>query len=326
MYLHHFGLQRLPFGLTPDTSYFCELPGHRAALNVLHVALAGGEGFIKITGEVGTGKTLLCRKLLADLDALPQFSSAQQPSPTPEQPSSPREQRAHCAYIPNPVLTPQELRIALAHELGMRLDPSEPAALLARRLEMKLLDIVRHGRPVILIIDEAQALPDDSLETLRLLSNLETEQHKLLQIVLFGQPELNRRLYSERFRQLRQRIAFFYHLPHLSPKQMSAYLSHRVRLSGRSGALPFSDAALFAIAVCSRGIPRLGHILAHKALLAAFGKGLARAGWREAFAAARDTEDVRQHFAAPHKWLLAGSLSALAIGATAAALIGEKLL
>ena len=321
MYLYHFGLQRLPFGLTPDTAYFCELPGHRAALNVLHVALASGEGFIKITGEVGTGKTLLCRKLLADLDA--QSLSSQQAS----------AQHAHCAYIPNPVLTPQELRIALAHELGMQLDPSEPDMLLARRLELKLLKIAQLGRPVILIIDEAQALPDDSLETLRLLSNLETERHKLLQIVLFGQPELNHRLHSERFRQLRQRIAFSYHLPHLSPKQMTAYLSHRLHLSGRSGALPFSDAALFVIAVCSRGIPRLGHVLAHKALIAAFGKGLACAGWREAFAAVRDTEDVRhsfsvpqQWFSTPHKWLLVGGLSALAIGATAAVLIGEKFL
>jgi MSHA biogenesis protein MshM len=313
MYLYHFGLQRLPFGLTPDTSYFCELPGHRAALNVLHVALASGEGFIKITGEVGTGKTLLCRKLLADLDAVTHSLQAE-------------EQRVRCAYIPNPVLTPHELRIALAHELGMRLQPNEPESLLARRLELKLLKIAQQGRPVILIIDEAQALPDDSLETLRLLSNLETERHKLLQIVLFGQPELNQRLHSERFRQLRQRIAFSYHLPHLASKQMTAYLTHRVRLSGSTEALPFSAAALFAIAVCSRGIPRLGHVLAHKTLISAFGKGLARAGLREAFAAARDTDDVCQYFSPVRKWLLAGSLSALALGATAAVMMGEKLL
>ena len=299
MYLYHFGMQRLPFGLTPDTAYFCELPGHRAALNVLHIALASGEGFIKITGEVGTGKTLLCRKLLADLDTMP---------PT---------QRAQCAYIPNPVLTPHELRIALAHELGLTLDANESDALLARRLELKLLDIAQHGRPVILIIDEAQSLPDDSLETLRLLSNLETERHKLLQIVLFGQPELNRRLHSDKFRQLRQRIAFSYHLPQLNTQQMSAYLSHRVQLSGRSTA-PFSDIALFAIAIFSRGIPRLGHVLAHKSLIAAFGKGLARAGGREALAAARDTDDVRNRFMRWQKWLLAGGLGALAIGATAA--------
>ncbi len=315
MYLYHFGLQRLPFGLTPDTSYFCELPGHRAALNVLHVALASGEGFIKITGEVGTGKTLLCRKLLADLDNHPLSSQAVPP-----------EQRAHCAYIPNPVLNPHELRIALAHELGLMLNTNESEALLARRLELKLLEIARDGRPVILIIDEAQALPDESLETLRLLSNLETEHHKLLQIVLFGQPELNRRLYSERFRQLRQRIAFSYHLPHLTPKQMAAYLSHRVQLSGQNDTTLFSDAALFFIALCSRGIPRLGHVLAHKTLIAAFGKGLSRAGLRAAIAAARDTEDVRCRFSSLQKWLFAGGMSALAVGATAAALLGGHLL
>lgn len=301
MYLYHFGLQRLPFGLTPDTGYFCELPGHRAALNVLHVALASGEGFIKITGEVGTGKTLLCRKLLADLDT--QSLSAQ------------------CAYIPNPVLTPHELRLALAHELGLKLAAAESEALLARRLELKLLDIARHGRPVILIIDEAQALPDATLETLRLLSNLETERHKLLQIVLFGQPELNQRLHSDRFRQLRQRIAFSYHLPHLTAAQMRAYLSHRLRLAGRSGALPFSSAAFIAIALCSRGIPRLGHVLAHKTLIAAFGKGIAQAGLREAWAAVRDTEDVNRNFLRLRKILFAAGCSVLAAGAAAATML-----
>lgn len=300
MYLHHFGMQRLPFGLTPDTSYFCELPGHRAALNVLHVALASGEGFIKITGEVGTGKTLLCRKLLADLDALPPA------------------QRAQCAYIPNPILTPQELRIALAHELGMPLDARESAALLARRLEIKLLTIAKHGRPVVLIIDEAQALPDASLEMLRLLSNLETETHKLLQIVLFAQPELNRRLNSDRFRQLRQRIAFSYHLPQLTAAQMTEYLSHRVRISGLTESMPFTATALRAIAAYSRGIPRLGHVLAHKALIGAFGKGLPQARWRDVLAAARDTDDVRGHFSWLKKFLLACGLSALAFGAAAA--------
>ncbi|HEY3697911.1 MAG TPA: AAA family ATPase, partial [Spongiibacteraceae bacterium] len=292
MYLYHFGLQRLPFGLTPNTSYFCELPGHRAALNVLHIALASGEGFIKITGEVGTGKTLLCRKLLADLDNESPFVQA-------------AGQRAQCAYIPNPVLTPHELRLALAHELGLALTAIKSPALLARRLELKLLDIARHGRPVILIIDEAQALPDDTLETLRLLSNLETERHKLLQIVLFGQPELNQRLHSNRFRQLRQRIAFSYHLPHLTAAQMTAYLSHRLHLAGRSGALPFSNSAFLGIALCSRGIPRLGHVLAHKTLITAFGKGLPQAGLLEVFAAVRDTEDVSIRFSLLRKWLLA---------------------
>ena len=300
MYLYHFGLRRLPFGLTPDTAYFCELPGHRAALNVLHVALASGEGFIKITGEVGTGKTLLCRKLLADLDAQPET------------------RRAQCAYIPNPVLTPHELRIALAHELGLQLAAAESPALLARRLELRLLEIAQQGRQVVLLIDEAQALPDDSLETLRLLSNLETERHKLLQIVLFGQPELNRRLCGERFRQLRQRIAFGYHLPRLSSAQMIAYLSHRLLTTGREGPLPLDRHALRTIAWCSRGIPRLGHILAHKALLAAFGKGLARAGWREAWSAALDTEDVRTRFSHWRKLALASALSLAAIAAAAA--------
>lgn len=301
MYLYHFGLQRLPFGLTPDTSYFCELPGHRAALNVLQVALASGEGFIKITGEVGTGKTLLCRKLLVDLERRPEA------------------RRPHCAYIPNPVLNPHELRLALAHELGMKLPAKESQALLAKRLELRLLEIAREQRPVILLIDEAQALPDASLEALRLLSNLETERQKLLQIVLVGQPELNVRLATDRFRQLRQRIAFSHHLPALTTPQMKAYISYRLQIAGRKGTIPFSNTALYWLARASRGIPRLGHILAHKALLAAYGKGLSCAGWPQLWAAIRDTEDVNLRLLRLGKITLAGGFGLMLAGAAAAA-------
>jgi MSHA biogenesis protein MshM len=269
MYLYHFGLQKLPFGLTPDTSYFCDLPGHRAALNVLHIALASGEGFIKITGEVGTGKTLLCRKLLADLEG-----------------------RAPCAWLPNPVLTPAEMRHALAHELGLTIDPNSSEVLLARKLELHLLKLARRGRPAIFIIDEAQALPDASLEALRLLSNLETERHKLVQIILFGQPELNTRLADHRFRQLRQRIAFSYHLPQLRAREMRWYLSHRLTLAGAQNKMLITASAMHCIALLSRGIPRLGHILAHKALILAYGRGLPAARWREVWQAARDTDDI----------------------------------
>ena len=300
MYLYHFGLQKLPFGLTPDTEYFCELPGHRAALNVLHIALGTGEGFIKITGEVGTGKTLLCRKLLQDLHG-----------------------KAPLAWLPNPVLTPHEMRLALAHELGLNLHDAERGEVrLARALELHLLKLARAGRPAIFIIDEAQALPDDTLEALRLLSNLETERYKLVQMVLFGQPELNARLATERFRQLRQRIAFSYDLPRLPAALMSEYLGRRLRVAGCRGDLPFTDSALRVLAGLSRGIPRLGHVLAHKALLSAFGRGLARARVREVWAAARDTEDVAQWLHRIYRGAALCGGGALAAGSALVALAG----
>ncbi|MBI2380314.1 MAG: AAA family ATPase [Gammaproteobacteria bacterium] len=275
MYLYHFGLSRLPFALSPDTSLYVELPGHRAALNTIHVALASGEGFVKVVGEVGSGKTLLCRKLLAELEGRPEVV---------------------CAYLPNPYLQPQELRLALAHELGIRVAPGAAEATLARQLELRLLHLASAGKRVVLLIDEAQALPDASLEALRLLSNLETERRKLLQILLLGQPELDARLQSPGFRQLRQRIAFAARLPRLSGSQIGAYLRQRLAAAGHGDGGLFSGPALSLLAFGSRGIPRLAQILAHKSLMLAYGRGKPRAGWAEVWAAARDTEDVALHW------------------------------
>jgi MSHA biogenesis protein MshM len=294
MYLYHFGLQGMPFGLTPDTRFFCALPGHRAALNVLYVATASGEGFVKITGEVGIGKTLLCRRFLAELDG-----------------------RVPCAWLPNPILSPHEMRLALAHELGLKISARDSDAALARKLELHLLELARSGRPAILLIDEAQALPDETLEALRLLSNLETERYKLLQIVLFGQAELDKRLARDHFRQLRQRIAFTYSLPRLRASEMQTYLDHRLRVAGSQRPL-FSTAAMWLTAVLSGGIPRLGHILAHKALLLAYGRGLPRARLREVWAAAFDTEDVVEHLRRYGRIGLTGGAGLLAASAAIA--------
>ena len=176
-YLRHFGLREAPFGITPDTSFFYACRSTQEALNTLLIALGNGEGFLKITGEVGTGKTLLCRKFLGTLDA--NWASA---------------------YIPNPNLEPRALVLAIAEELAVRVEPGVEQHHLLRGITRVLLDHARHGRRVVLCMDESQGMPLETLEALRLLTNLETEKRKLLQVVLFGQPELDRKLASESIR------------------------------------------------------------------------------------------------------------------------------
>lgn len=267
MYEAHFGLQQLPFTLTPHTGFYYGLPPHEEALQVLRVALAGGEGFIKVTGEVGTGKTLLLRKLMAEL-----------------------ADTCQVIYLPNPWLSPEELRLALAHELGLETGSGELAVTDA--IHRELVALRRAGRPAILLLDEAQALPDASLEAIRLFGNLETESSKLLQVVLFGQPELDSRLRAEHLRQLRQRITFSCQLRPLKCDETRAYLAWRLAVSGYQGAPLFTPAAVRRLWRASRGIPRLINVLAHKSLMLAFGKGEARIGPRLVRAAVRDTEDA----------------------------------
>jgi MSHA biogenesis protein MshM len=269
MYLQHFGMQQAPFGLTPNTAFYVDLPTHQQAMEVLQVALAQGEGFIKVTGEVGTGKTLLCRKLL-------------------------QEAPAHwaLAYVPDPNLTPLELKWALALELGLKQSANIDGPQLSQLLQRQLMLLASQQKQVVLLIDEAQALPDDTLEALRLLTNLETEQRKLLQVVLFGQPELDRRLASYQFRQLRQRISFSYQLAVLNRSQVQCYLQARLQVAGVTRQL-FQPLALWALWHYSRGIPRLLNILAHKALMLGYGKGLARIGLSQVWQAVLDTEDVK---------------------------------
>ena len=264
-YLKHFGLRELPFGITPDTSYFFACRSIQEALNTLLIAVSNGEGFIKITGEVGTGKTLLCRKFLSTLG--PGWVSA---------------------YIPNPNVEPRMMVLALADELGVIADLVEPHRL-EKDLTQRLLDIARQRKRVVLCMDETQAMPLATLETVRLLTNLETEKRKLMQVVLFGQPELDRKLASESVRQLRQRITFQYTLKALGRGEVFDYVAHRLTIAGYSGPALFSDAALKAIHTASRGVPRLVNILAHKALLLTYGEGLRRAERKHVRLAIEDT-------------------------------------
>lgn len=297
MYAEHFGLRELPFGITPDTSFFFGSPRSQEALNTLLVAARGGEGFIKITGEVGTGKTLLCRKFMATLG-----------------------DGFVTAYIPNPFLEPRTLMLALADELEVTLDKYVAQHQMLKTLTERLLALAAEGKQVVLCLDEAQAMPVETLEALRLLTNLETEKRKLLQIVLFGQPELNRKLELDAIRQLAQRITFHYHLGPLSRDDLDFYVAHRLRVAGFTGARLFSDGAIRRLYRASGGIPRLVNILAHKALMLCYGEGRQLVGTAHVGAAARDTmatsrADGRRSW----PWLAgAGALAALA--ATSAAL------
>jgi len=290
MYLNFFGLREYPFRLTPDTGYFFAHRSHQEALNVLLVALRQGEGFIKVTGEVGTGKTLLCRKLLNSLEG-----------------------ELVTAYIPNPFLNPVALRMALAEELGIEFARNIGQHRLLARITERLVELNADGRGVVLLIDEAQAMPDESLEALRLLTNLETERHKLLQVVLFGQPELDQRLAQPRLRQLRQRITFSHGLRPLDRDGLRAYLRHRLSVAGYGGEELFTDRAVGLLHRCSRGVPRLVNVLAHKALLAAYGRGVRRVTPALVRTAAADTEDATvARRPLRRAWAMLGTVAAFA--------------
>jgi len=273
MYLKHFHLKELPFKLTPDTEYYFNHGSHHEALNVLAVALRAGEGFIKITGEVGTGKTLLCRKFLKYI-----------------------ENKFVTAYISNPYLTPQTLIMALAEELGIRFPRDISQHHLLQLITQSLEKTNRSGKRVLVCLDEAQALPYESLEALRLLTNLETEKQKLLHVVLFGQPELDNRLNKPTIRQLKQRITFSCALRPLERDSVSDYINYRLKVAGYTGAPLFSKGAIRLLQKSSEGIPRLVNILSHKSLMIAFGMGALYVTRKHVRMAVRDTESVQVPF------------------------------
>lgn len=270
---------------------------------MLQVALANGEGFIKVVGEVGTGKTLLCRQLLNTLD-----------------------DHYVTAYIPNPFLTPSAFFRALAEELGGQCRTRDGINEYQKIISEQLMARVALGKKVVLIIDEAQAMPVKTLEALRLVSNLETETTKLIHIVLFGQPELDTILSQHDLRQLRQRISFSCQLPPLDQRGVALYINHRVSRAGYNGGDFFSPAAIALICKSSRGIPRLINILCHKALMCAYGKGARAIGAEHVKAAIKDTEEaampgwfswLRISVSAAAVTLVAGSLYCWLPGVTA---------
>ena len=291
MYEAHFGLSDQPFGLTPNTQYFLNAQGHREALNLLQVALGNGEGFIKVVGEVGTGKTMLCRKLLNTLT------------------------EEYCtAYIPNPMLNPAGLYRALATELGIHCKSRDGINEYQQSINAKLIELASVGKKVVLVIDEAQSMPPKTLEALRLISNLETETTKLVHIVLFGQPELDRMLNHDSLRQLRQRITFSYALPPMTNEGSKQYILHRLSTAGYNGNQLFSDKALDLIYQVSEGVPRVVNILCHKAMMSAYGKGAKVIDRVHVRAAVQDTDGLK----APawfSFWPFKASVAAVSVGA-----------
>lgn len=233
----------------------------------MRVALDSGEGFIRVTGEVGTGKTMLCRMLLNRL-----------------------QEDEQAVYIPNPHLMPTMLRVAVARELGIDADSRLDQNRLLARIEQRLIELAAAGKRVVVCLDEAQAMPDETLEALRLLTNLETEKRKLLQVVLFGQPELDEKLRKHALRQLRQRIVWSCHLEPYEREDVSVYVGHRLAVAGYDGPRLFNAGAIHELHRASGGIPRLINIIAHKTLLLNYGRGGERIRVADVRAAANDTD------------------------------------
>lgn len=282
MYLRHFSLREFPFSITPDTTFFYPHEGALAALNTLLVALRSGEGFLKIVGEVGCGKTVLCRQLLRTL-----------------------QDECITAYIPNPDMGPDDLLLALAHELEVTLTPPLSRHQVLNDLHVCLLQHAMAGRSVVVCIDEAQAIPLRTVESLRLLSNLETEKRKLIQLVLLGQPELDEKLARPEIRQLLQRITFSEYLGPMAAERVPAYLEHRLATAALDEATDvkvFEANAVRALAHYSAGVPRLLNVLAHKCLLLAYGENEHRVQVRHVQLAAADTPGVRQQTKGWRRW------------------------
>ncbi len=303
MYEQFYGLNEAPFSLTPDTSFVYRHAGHQEAVNDLLSGLAAGEGFLAVIAEVGSGKTLLCRKLLSLLSD--DWASA---------------------YLPNPLLTPTELYRGIAKELGIDVGRQDSLQHLQQMIFERLVSVHKAGGKTIVLIDEAQAMSQSSLEAMRLLSNLETEKEKLLQVVFFAQPEFKKRLAQHALRQLRQRITFVCQLKPIERNEIQGYLSHRMATAGYNGPSLFSNAAIRKIYRNSAGRPRLVNILAHKSLLAAYGKGGLRVSGRQVNAAVADTFSVHSgslmNIAYTRFWL--GLLSSLVLTFVTALILRGK--
>lgn len=294
MYLEHFGLAEPPFRITPVTVFFFSGANRGEILDALIYSISEVEGIIKVSGEVGSGKTMLCRMLLERL-------------PT----------HIETIYLANPSLTREEMLYAIADGLGLNIE-GERVGIIMQNIQNSLEEKAREGKRIVVLVDEAHAMPPDTLEELRLLYNLQVGNAKLLQIVLFGQPELNAKLDQPNMRQLKDRIVHHFHMQPLSRDILENYLMFRMRAAGYHGPNIFSPNAIKQIAGASNGLMRRVNILADKSLLAAFVEDTHGVEARHVQAAMRDSE-LGSSRALPDKKLLWGSAVAalLVIGLAA---------
>src|SRR5512140_573885 len=288
MYLEHFGLREAPFRITPHTEFFFAGANRGATLEALLYAITAGEGLVKVTGEVGSGKTMLCRVLM---DRLPDT--------------------VETIYLAIPSLSRDEMLAAIAEDLGLETAGANTNKLM-RMLQERLIELHSAGRQVVALIDEAHAMPLATLEEVRLLSNLETGTDKLLQIVLFGQPELDAHLALPHMRQLKERITHSFTLSPLPPHTVSEYIWFRLRAAGYHGPELFGPEALRIIADASEGLTRRINIYADKTLLAAFAAGTHTVTADHARAAITDTQIVMTRRGSPRRTALVATLGVAA--------------
>lgn len=294
MYTRYFGLDKPPFKITPDPEFFFSGGNRGAVLEALSYAVSRGEGIVKVVGEVGSGKTMLCRMLEREL---------------PED--------CEIVYIANPRLSPEEILHAIGIELELKIARGASKVEVMRLLHAYLLEKHAHNRRVVMFIEESQGMDLETLEEIRMLSNLETTQDKLLQIVLFGQPELNEKLRAHEIRQLKERITYAFDLTPLNRQAIRDYLNTRIRTSGFRGNDLFTSAAIRALERRSGGLLRRINILADKALLAAFSRGDRLVTPRHVRMAAKDSE-FTGNFSYARGLALSGALGlAVTLGAGA---------
>ncbi len=292
MYEEYFGLKKKPFSIVPDPSCFYVSEGHKEALAHLLFGTTGEGGFVLLTGEVGTGKTTVCRRFF---ETIPEGTEV--------------------AFIFNPKLTAKELLAAVCDEFGIAYPKSTTSVkALVDRINNYLLAVHDRGRRAVLIVEEAQNLSPKVLEQIRLLTNLETREKKLLQVIMIGQPELREMLAAPQLRQLSQRITARYHLGPLPRREIPSYIDYRLSEAGNVRMRPFTPAAMRLMHRLTKGVPRLINVICDRALLGAFVEGKERVDARTLMKAAREATGVQRRVG------VYGAAAAILVLALAAAL------